>query len=778
MSDLKKYSKSWIAIAGVMAMAWLACVKPVKDDLAEYVNPFIGATTNVDDAGVYHGLGKTYPGATTPFGMVQVSPNTITGGDNGSGYSYEHKTIEGFALTQMSGVGWFGDMGNFLVMPTAGKIKTAPGKENVRDGYRSKYDKSSEQASPGYYAVKLTDHNIKAELTAAPHSGMMRFTFPANEMSRIQIDLARRVGGTSTMQSVKVVDDHTIAGWMKCTPDGGGWGNGDGQANYTVYFYAQFSKPLTNYGVWTADIPEQWSRKRDDVTSDKYQKVISEASIIEKPTEVSGKHLGFFANFNTTDNEQIVLKTGISYNSINGAKENLESEIADWDFDLVKQSARRKWNDALAKVDITGGTKDEKISFYTALYHTMLDPRVFQDVDGNYAGGDGNPHRSKTFTKRTIFSGWDVFRSQMPLQTIINPVVVNDMVNSLVTLASEKDKTYLERWEMLNAYSGCMIGNPAVSVITDAYQKGIRNFDVNKAYQLSVNSVEKFGNGERGFTPEPFSIANTLEYGYFEWCVGQFASALGKKDDADKYYKRGQSYRNIFDKEKNWFRPKDSNGKWLAWPDSGRLTQWYGCIESNPYQQGWFVPHDVNGMVTLMGGKEHVLTDLSSFFDKAPENMMWNDYYNHPNEPVHHVPFLFNRLGAPWLTQKTTREICQRAYKNSVQGLVGNEDVGQMSAWYVLAATGLHPVCPGDPRYEITSPVFAKAVIKLDPKYASGKTFTITAENNSPKNIYIQSAQLNGKPYDKCFITHQVLTNGGELALVMGDKPNKNWGKN
>jgi predicted alpha-1,2-mannosidase len=745
---------------------------------ADYVNPFIGATTNVDDAGIYHGLGKTYPGAATPFGMVQVSPNTITGGDNGSGYSYEHKTIEGFALTQMGGIGWYGDMGNFLVMPTTGALKTVSGKENGRKGYRSFYDKQSEKASAGYYSVQLTGSNIKTELTAATHSGMMRFTFPENRQSRIQIDLARRVGGTSTLQSVRVVNDHTIEGWMKCTPEGGGWGNGDGHADYTVYFYAQFSKPLKNYGVWSADIPDSWSRKRDDVISDKYQDLVEKAEILKNIPEKEGKHLGFFTEFETKKDEQVILKTGISYNSIAGAKNNLEKEIKDWDFDQIHSQAVAKWNAALSKIKISGGTEDEKTSFYTALYHTMLDPRIFQDVDGNYPGGDGKAHRSTTFTKRTIFSGWDVFRSQMPLQTIINPAVVNDMVNSLVTLADEKNKDYLERWEMLNAYSGCMIGNPAVSVITDAYQKNIRNFDVQKAYQLSVNSVEKFGNGDRGYTPEPLSIANTLEYGYFEWCVSTLAKSLGKTDDAKKYQQRGQSYRNIFDKEKDWFRPKDKDGKWLAWPESGRLTQGYGCIESNPYQQGWFVPHDVPGMVALMGGREKVLKDLTNFFAKAPENMMWNDYYNHPNEPVHHVPFLFNRLGSPWLTQKTTREICSRAYHNTVEGLVGNEDVGQMSAWYVLAASGLHPVCPGETRYEITSPVFNKVDIKLDAQYASGKTFTIQAENNSPKNIYIQSATLNGKTYNKCYIDHKELAKGGILVLKMGSEPNKNWGIN
>ncbi|WP_261387756.1 hypothetical protein [Chitinophaga pinensis] len=276
---------------------------------ADYVNPFIGASTSTGAAGIYHGLGKTFPGAATPFGMVQLSPNTITGGDNGSGYSYEHTTIEGFAFTQMSGIGWYGDLGNFLVMPSTGPLQTVAGKpEHPEEGYRSAYSKEEEKASAGYYAVKLTEHNIKAEMTAAPHSGILRFTFPANQQSRIQIDLARRVGGTSVWQEVKVIDDHTIAGYMRCTPDGGGWGNGDGKANYTVYFYAQFSKPLTKSGVWSADIPDDWTRKREDIESDRYQQQIAKAAILPGVKGKAGKHLGFYTEFATTANEKVLMK--------------------------------------------------------------------------------------------------------------------------------------------------------------------------------------------------------------------------------------------------------------------------------------------------------------------------------------------------------------------------------------------------------------------------------------------------------------------------------------
>ncbi|MDB5135069.1 MAG: alpha,2-mannosidase [Mucilaginibacter sp.] len=748
-------------------------------DAASYVNPLIGASSSTAAAGIYHGLGKTFPGATTPYGMVQVSPNTVTGGDNGSGYSYEHKSIEGFAFTQMSGIGWYGDMGNFLVMPTTGKLKTSAGTlADPKVGYRSAYLKSSEKATAGYYCALLTDYHIKAEMTAAPHSGMLRFTFPQNRSSRIQIDLARRVGGTSTLQYVKVLDANTIEGWMKCTPDGGGWGDGDGHANYTVYFYVKFSKPLRNFGVWSADIPDGQGRKREDVENAKYQDWIAHAAILKGIKQKQGKHLGFYTEFATKANEQVILKSGISYVSMAGAKNNLLTEIKDWNFDAAHHRAIALWNKALAKVKIEGGTPEERTVFYTAMYHTMIDPRIINDVDGRYPGGDGKAHLDRTFNKRTVFSGWDVFRSQMPLQTIINPSLVNDLINSLITLANEKNKNYLERWELLNAYSGCMFGNPAVSVITDAYAKGIRNFNVPEAYALSIGSVEKFGNGDKGYSPGSNSIALTLEYAYTEWCASQLGGWLKHPADSAKYAARSEDYHNIFDKEKGWFRPKDSTGKWAAWPDSGRLTQWYGTFETNPYQQGWFVPQDVDGMVKLMGGTEKVIADLNNLFEKTPENMMWNDYFNQANEPVHHVPFLYNRLGAPWLTQKWSRAVCRRAYKNSVEGLVGNEDVGQMSAWYVLASAGLHPVCPGDTRQEITSPVFSKITFKLDPEYAKGKTFTIKADNNSSTNIYIQSAKLNGKPYNKCHIDFKDIAEGGILELTMGNTPNKNWGLN
>lgn len=743
--------------------------------LSSYVNPFVGASTNTELAGASHGLGKTFPGATAPFGMVQVSPNTITGGDNGPGYSYEHTTIEGFAFTQMSGIGWYGDLGNFLVMPTIGDLHTFAGTEDKpEEGYRSRYDKSTEKASAGYYSVFLSDYKIQAEATALPHSGMLRFTFPESKEARIQVDLARRVGGTSTLQSVEVVDDHTIKGWMQCTPDGGGWGNGDGKADYTVYFYAQFSKPFSGHGVWSADIPDDWGRKREDVCSERYREAIRQAAIHPSVSAFEGKHLGFYANFETKPDEVILLKSGISYTSLKNAEENLAAEMKDFDFDRTHAECVRLWNDELAKVSVEGGTDEEKRVFYTALYHTLIDPRLCSDINGEYTGADKKIHQTGKFRKRTIFSGWDVFRSQMPLQTIINPEKVNDLVNSLVEIADQSGNEYLERWELLNAYSGCMVGNPAISVLCDAYRKGIRDYDVEKAYRYALNTSRRFSNNDDGYTPG--NISCTLEYDYTDWCMARLAEWLGKEGDRAHFDRRALSYATIFDPESGWFRPRNEKGVFSSLPEKGRLQEGYGCVESNPYQQGWFVPHDVEGMIRLMGGREKVLADLTDMFEKTPGDYLWNDYYNHANEPVHHVPFLFNRLGMPSLTQKWTRDICRNAYHDKVTGLVGNEDVGQMSAWYVLAAAGIHPICPGDGRYEITSPVFDRVEFRLDPAYAAGGSFVIEARDNSPENIYIQSATLNGKKYDKCYLTHDDLAAGGTLVLQMGAKPS-DWGK-
>ncbi|MDO7172634.1 GH92 family glycosyl hydrolase [Mariniflexile sp. AS56] len=741
--------------------------KTTQKQPVDYIDPIIGAITYGEKSKDAHGFGKTFPGTATPFGLVQLSPDTVSDGDNGSGYSYEHPTMEGFSFTHMSGVGWFGDLGNFLVTPTTGKLQTNRGvAENPESGYRSRYSHDTETTEAGYYAVTLDDYNVKAELTSAPRAGIIRFTYPESDSSRVQIDLARRVGGTSTEQYIKVVNENTIQGWMKCPPEGGGWGAGAGNADYVVYFYCEFSKPLKDYGIWSADIPDV-PRKMRFIRRDNYQDSIKNAEIFEGKTEMQGKHLGFYTNFSTKVDEEVLVKSGISFVSIAGAKENLEHDINHWNFDKTKQEARDSWSKAIDNISVEGATDRDKTIFYTSLYHTLIDPRAFSDVNGNYIGADKKVHQTKNFTYRTIFSGWDVFRSQFPLQTIINPTLVNDEINSLLQIAELSGKEYLPRWEMLNSYSGVMLGNPAVSVINDAYQKGIRNYDIEKAFKYSKNTVDNTGNGELGYSHK--HISKTLEYAYSDWALATFAKSLGKNNIATAYFKKSKNYKNIWNDEVNWFRAKDSTGVWLEW--KGKTVHGQGCIESNPYQQGWFVPHDIEGLKTLMGGEEAFKNELIAFFENTPDHFLWNNYYNHANEPVHHVPFMLNEAGAPHLTQKITRKICSKAYGTDAYGLCGNEDVGQLSAWYVLASIGIHPINPGDNKYQITSPVFNEIEIKLDQNYYSGKTFKIIAKNNSEENIYIQSIKLNGKSLNRFWITHKEITQGGILEMEMGPQP-------
>lgn len=758
---IKKMKKTILIIFSLIL--FLSCKD--KRECVEYINPMIGAVTYGEKTKDIHGYGKTIPGPTTPFGLVQLGPDTRSCGDNGSGYSNNHKTIEGFSFTHMSGVGWFGDLGNLLVTPTTGKLYPNKGSEDLpENGYRSRFSHDSEIAEAGYYSVLLTDYNIKAELTAAQRAGLIRFTFPEHDSSRIQIDLARRIGGTSTEQYIKIENENTISGWMKCPPEGGGWGNGDGKADYTVYFWCEFSKPLNDFGVWSADIPDDWVRKRLEVCSETYQELVANAVFHKGVKEMQGEHLGFYTNFKTSGDEEVLVKSGISFVNVAGAKENLEHDIPHWEFDKVVADAKSSWNDAMQSIIVEGATEKEKEIFYTALYRTLLDPRAFSDVNGNYIGADKKIHKTNAFTYRTIFCGWDVFRSQFPLQTIINPKVVNDEINSLIQIAEYSGKEYLPRWDFLNAYSGCMIGNPAVSIITDAYQKGIRDYDIEKAFTYCKNTVDKFGNQELGYTAN--EISKTLEYAYTDWCLGMLAKSLDKPEIAREYFERSQNYRNIWNDEVQWFRARDKNGDWIPW--EGLKVHWQGTIESNPYQQGWFVPHDIQGMVALMGGEKATEELLIPFFENVPEDFLWNDYYNHANEPVHHVPFIFNEIGLPHLTQKWTRVICEKAYGNDVYGLCGNEDCGQMSAWYVLAAIGIHPICPGDNKYQITSPVFNKIKIQLDKEYYEGDEFVIVAHNNSKENIYIQSVKLNGEYLNRYWITHEEIVAGGILELEMG----------
>jgi len=786
-----------------LAGSWLGCRlrgEPLKkpDRASRFINPIIGASTSE-----LLGAGKTFPGSTTPFGMVQLSPDTITGGlkgpgnpfegDNGPGYSYEHTTIEGFSFTHMSGVGWYGDFGNLQVMPTTGPMKLDSGRINHPDeGWRSIYSHANESAEANYYAVMLEKYGIRAELTAAPRAGMLRFSYPKNETPRIQLNLARRIGGTSTRQSVKVVGDRAIEGWMRCPSTGGGWGNGEGNVSYTIYFYMEFSRPLEHYGVWKIDIPDnafpvQQGLATSYFYTDEYQDLVTRGEVLRGCNEYEGNHIGFFAEFPSLFiNEKVVVKSGISFVSVDGARKNLAREIPGWDFEETRRKGVALWDDALSAIQIEGALEFESKIFYTALYHSMIDPRVISDIDGNYVRGDGKIQTAAGYTPRTIFSGWDVYRGEFPLLTLLNATIVNDEINSLVNLAESTGKGYLERWEIMNSYSGCMDGDPATSVILDAYSKGITGFDIDQAYAAarqtaagkngSTNRPENSFYIEHGYVPDQPSspgVSWTLDNAYFDWCIASLALALGKKDDAQMFAARAANYKNIYDPSVGSMRGKNAKGDWIPW--LGKTTFGQGCTESNPLQQTWFVPHDVFGLIELMGGAESFSEQLEAFFEKTPSSFGWNEYYNHANEPVHHAPYLFVYAGKPWLTQKWVRRILTNAYHNDVNGICGNDDVGQMSAWYVLSAMGFYPVCPGEGIYILGSPLFSKVRLHLDKKWYKEATFAITAENQAPNHPYIQSAKLNGKPLSRAWIRHSEIAAGGTLEFVMGAAPNKEW---
>ena len=686
--------------------------------LSGLVNPFIGASTSIDAAGVYHGLGKTFPGATTPYGMAQSTPVTVTGGDNGPGYSNEHTTLQGFAMTAMSGIGWYGDLGNFMVLPVTG----AP--EYARE---STMVKPTEKGHAGYYSVATAD-GILSECTASPHCGVLRFSYPSDEDAFVQIDLNHRSGGCATEEYCTRAGRNAISGWIRCTPSTGGWGHGAGNVSYTLHYYASFSSPVRSFSL-------------------------NRAGKTLKGTKAQSDSLGCVLGFGRLDGP-LEVKVGISFVDDAGALLNWKTEAEGRTFDQLLSSAESLWDDALSIIEIETPSSDYRTIFYTALYHTMIDPRLASDVDGRYPGGDGKVKMTGNFKKRTIFSGWDVFRSQFPLQTIINPELVSDMINSLVTLAEESGKNYLERWELLNAYSGCMLGNPAVSVLADAFVKGIRSYDIRKAYEFAKNTCD-WDMGSQG------SISEVLECAYSDWCLSVIADGLGEKADAAAYLERSRRWRGMFNPVSGWFQPKDSDGAFIPYPKEGRLAQGFGSTESNPYQQGWFVPHEFDALVELLGGREETVSDLEWMFSMTPRDYGWNDWYNHANEPVQHIPFLFNRLGRPDLTQYWTRDICENAYKNCVEGLVGNEDVGQMSAWYVLASIGMHPVCPGDPRYELTAPLFDRITVHLP----SGKDFTVNCTGNGPGKRKVASFVLNGTTLSDCSILHSDIVRGGTLSV-------------
>ncbi|WP_089687999.1 GH92 family glycosyl hydrolase [Catalinimonas alkaloidigena] len=725
-----------------------------------YVNPFIGTG----------GHGHTFPGATRPYGMVQLSPDTRTlGWDACGGYHHSDSSMLGFSHTHLSGTG-IGDYGDVLFMPSTGAVKVTPGTpENPDAGYRSRFSHQEEEASPGYYRVRLADYDIRAELTATVRAGFHRYTFPAEAERHLIIDLAHTIHGhQNPVNEFRVISDREIIGYKQTQ----GWAQ-----EHHVYFYARFNTPFS-YQLFV-----QGEKVKDSghVRSTNAQAVLTFAAA----------------------EEPLLVQVGLSAVDSAGARRNLESELTDWDFEATRAAAATAWETQLSKVDVEGGSADQRTIFYTALYHTAISPNVFSDVDGRYRGMDQQIHQTDGKPMYTVFSLWDTFRAFHPLQTILSPAQDELFINSL--LAKYEEGGVLPKWELAANYTGTMTGDHAIPVIYDAYQKGIRGFDVETAYRAMVQAALYDTSGIRfpseavkekikprakhyneiwGYIPadrENESISKALEFAYNDWCIAQMAKALGKTDDYARFAERSTRYQRYFDRETGFMRGKNADGRWRT-PFSPRFSRHRrdDYTEGNAWQWTWFVPHDVPGLITLMGGASAFQTKLDSLFtisseiegeESSADISGLIGQYAHGNEPSHHIAHLYNFVGASWKTQQLTDSILTSLYFNDPNGLSGNEDCGQMSAWYLLNAMGFYSFCPGTGQYSIGRPLFDEVRLHLE----NGKTFTITTQGNRPAHKFIQSATLNGQPLPTPFFTHDALRNGGTLELTMGATPAQRW---
>jgi predicted alpha-1,2-mannosidase len=711
-------------------------------NLARFVNPFVGTARN----------GHTYPGATVPFGMVQLSPDTRTEGwDACSGYHYSDSSILGFSHLHLSGTG-VADYGDILMIPTVGPLRVVQG-DPVRGipGYWSRFRHADEAASPGYYRVRLDNYGIQVELSATKRVGVHKYTFPRADSANILIDLKHGLGPDKVVESkLMVVGDDEIAGFRRSE----GWAK-----DQIIYFVAKFSKPFKSFGIASDDVVRRQRRT------------------------AAGKNLKGFVRYKTQANETILVKVGLSSVSIKGARKNLMAEVPGWDFESVKAGARRLWNAELNKIWVDGGSEAQRRTFYTALYHALLTPNTFSDVDGRYRGMDGKPRQANGFEMYTVFSLWDTFRAEHPLFTIIDQKRAQDFVRSL--LEKYEESGILPVWELAANETWCMIGYHSVPVILDAYVKGIREFDAERALVAMKHSaqLDHFGlksyrkNGYVAVEAASESVSKTLEYAYDDWCISQLASAIGRKQMAAEYAERGEYFRNLFDPSGGFMRAKE-NARWVEPFDPRSVTVHY--TEANAWQYSFFAPQDIAGMIQLYGGRESFVKKLDELFSTKEELTGRNQLdisgmigqYAQGNEPSHHVAYLYDYAGAPWKTQQIVRRILDSLYSPEPDGLCGNDDCGQMSAWYVFGAMGFYPVTPGLPFYSIGSPLFDRVTLRLE----GGKQFVVRAEKNSAKNRFIQSARLNKKKSTLAYLNHKDIMRGGSLDFVMGPNPNEGWG--
>ncbi len=711
------------------------------------VNPMIGTT----GASVYD-YGGMIPGVTRPFGMTHWTAMTRANKISVYSYNYKDTTIEGFLGTHQPAI-WMGDYGYVSLMPSIGELKASR---------KLAYSHRGEISTPHYYAVQMRDAGkpLKTEMTATTRAGFLKFTFPASRTSHIAVTASRSKQFKGFVE-IKPKQQEIIG----YNADRMSAELGPPLPNFKGYFVIRFSKPFAAYGTWEDDNLHQGSQQQD------------------------GHRIGGYATFSTRRGEVIEVKIGTSFISLDQARENLKREIPDWNFERVKTEGRRVWSEALGKIKIQGGTKDDRVNFYTAMYHTLLFPRIFSEYGRYYSAFDDRVHNGISYND---YSLWDTFRAEHPLLLLTQPDKVPDMITSLLQMYDEGG--WMPKWPN-PTYTNIMIGTHADSVIADAYVKGIRGFDLKKAYAATHKNAMTPPDGDTknrwldrapwagyegragltwykslGYVPQDKtdeSVSRTLEFAYDDFCVAQLAQAVGKRDDYEILMKRSRYYKNLYDPATGFMRPKMADGTWdeVSW--ASHEDRKPGFTEGSPWTYLFCEMQDIPGMIALTGGEQ-------KFAAKLDENFA-GGHYRHDNEPGHHYTYLYDYSNQPWKTQAKVRETMISQYHNAPDGLSGNDDCGQMSAWYIFSALGFYPVTPGSPVYAIGSPFFQQATLMLDKPYKKG-IFTVIAKNQSLKNKYIQSATLNEKPLNQPFINHADIVSGSTLVFVMGAQPNKHWG--
>ncbi len=738
-----------ITICLFSALALGAAPLPVDDAL-----PIVGSDAH----------GHTYPGATVPFGFVQLSPDTRNSGwDACGGYYYTDTSIEGFSHTHLSGTGCT-DLGDVLVLPLTGELNESGEYQPIScDRFKSQFSHDEEVSQPGYYRVKLDTYNITAELTATAHCGMHRYTFPASSESHILIDLVHGIGCHPTDAEMTIENKHLITGYRRVD----GWAKGR-----LIYFAIETSRPFKKFGLEVDGQP-----------------------LAKGQTDAKGRNLRGHLDFRTSKGEQIILRVGLSPTSVEEAKANLKAEIPAWNFDAVRAEARNAWNDNLSRIEIQTLNPDIRQTFYSCMYHTMCAPQLCNNADDTYLGTDRQVH-SANFQEYSTMSIWDIYRAEAPLLTLTEPDRVNDMVNSMLAFYQQSADHALPVWPLYNYETGCMIAYHSMPIIYNAYARGFRGFDANLALQAMVETAMNGRNRQDeyqkyGYIPwvkgKGAATSRTIELSYDDWCIAQMAKALGKDDTADLFTKRSEYYKNVWDPTTQFFRSKQPDGTYQEPFDPKQVVQGNNVAagyytEANAWEYAFAALQDVPGMIQLYGGRKPFISRMDELFDQPSDLGDWRvdttgliGQYSHGNEPDEATPYLYTLAGAPYKTAWIVRVIQLTQYDNTPEGLDGNDDCGQISAWYVWSAMGLYPANPASGVYVIGSPLVQKAVIHLDPKYYPGRTFTIIAHNVSKQYCYVQSAKLNGEPLEHPWITHDDIAKGGTLEFEMGILPNKTW---